>query len=370
MLCMCMPQYSTAGSRGSCIAQAGSSVDLVLAQSIRLLTPHTPVLCCCCRYVIVMRPLRQGRLKLALEELLSTQVEGPEALPSEPPASSFPEVQVQLGGQRFSTLPKHSSANLLGRNSVDRSQTGGIWPIVPGTSNHLRLAHQVSLSCSQRMLNVTYAAIHFPHFRRPALSQQASRLLPLQRMTRTLLPTWHPASSLESGKNLALLCVATAHLCCLAVREHCQLTAVRYDAQSALGAVQARKSGSGELQAEATKSTSVLLAEDNIINLRVSWGCSESAVFLLTRQIFPCLPADISGCARLCAVRLMQPLRACLFLHMLPPCQHRHIQGHCPCLRCLCAGGPRYPEAPGLHQHRDGDGWAAGHGQNRARWRR
>ena len=36
--------------------------------------------------------------------------------------------------------------------------------------------------------------------------------------------------------------------------------------------VQVRKSGSGELQAEASKSTSVLLAEDNIINLRVSGG--------------------------------------------------------------------------------------------------
>ena len=42
--------------------------------------------------------------------------------------------------------------------------------------------------------------------------------------------------------------------------------------------VQVRRSGSGELQVEASKSTSVLLAEDNIINLRVSWGCSESAV--------------------------------------------------------------------------------------------
>ena len=90
-----------------------------------------------------MRPLRQGRLKLALEELLSSQVEGPEALPSEPPSSSFPEVQVQLGGQRFSTHPKHSSANLLGRNSGDRSQMGGLRPMVPVTSSHLRLASQV-----------------------------------------------------------------------------------------------------------------------------------------------------------------------------------------------------------------------------------
>ena len=104
-----------------------------------------------------MRPLRQGRLKLALEELLSAQVEGPEALPSEPPASSLPEMQAQLGGQRFSTHPKHSSANLLGRNSGDRGQTGGIWPMVPGTSSHLRLASQVSPTMLQRLIDLTHA---------------------------------------------------------------------------------------------------------------------------------------------------------------------------------------------------------------------